>query len=158
MDQMHLAALEDRIAIEDVICAVTLYSDLDKPALALDQYTDDAVIDYSSLSGPDSGNIPVKQHRERLLTFLPGFDARQHQVTNFQIVVTGDAAEAKSQARAVHFLDNDCWEAWATYHHRLRRTQDGWKITYQRADLIHQTGGDLVAKATARVTAANASR
>ncbi len=158
MDQIRRTAFEDRIAIEDVICAVTLHSDLDDPALALAQYTSDAVIDYSSLSGPDSANVPVKQHRERLLTFLPGFAARQHQVTNFRIRVTGDEAEAISQAHAVHFLDGECWEAWATYHHKLRRTAEGWKITYQRADLAHQTGEHLVAKATERVTAASASR
>ncbi|MEY2927565.1 MAG: hypothetical protein RL367_2042 [Pseudomonadota bacterium] len=158
MDQTRLFALADRIAIEDVICAVTLHSDLNDPARALSQYSDDAVIDYSSLSGPHSANVPVRQHRETLLTFLPGFDARQHQVTNFQIIVTGDEAEALSQARAVHFLGQDCWEVWGTYHHRLRRTADGWKITWQRADVVHQTGAHLVAKATARVTIASASR
>jgi ketosteroid isomerase-like protein len=158
MDQARLTAVEDRIAIEDVICAVTLHSDLNDPALALAQYSEDAVIDYSSLSGPQSANVPVRQHRERLLTFLPGFDSRQHQVTNFLIQVTGDTAIATSQAHAVHFLGGDCWEVWGTYHHRLRRTTAGWKITYQRADLVHQTGEHLVAKATGRVTAANASR
>lgn len=144
----RLRAVEDRIAIEDVICAVTIHSDLDSPELALACFTDDAVIDYSSVMGPDSAGVPVKEHRERLATFLPGFDARQHQVTNFQVTIEGDEASCVSQSRAVHFLNGEVWEAWGTYHHRLYRTEAGWKITYQRADLLHQTGQHLVPVAT----------
>lgn len=140
----RLRAVEDRLAIQDVICAVTIHSDLDNPVTALACFTSDAVIDYSSVMGPESAGVPVKEHRERLATFLPGFDARQHQVTNFQVTIEGDEASCVSQSRAVHFLNGEVWEAWGTYHHRLYRTAAGWKITYQRADLLHQTGQHLV--------------
>ncbi len=147
-----LQALADRIAIQDAICAVTIHSDLNNATEALAQFTDDAMIDYSSVMA-STALTPVKEHRERLATFLPGFDGRQHQVTNFQIDVTGDEATCISQSRAVHILSGEIWEAWGTYHHRLRRTPSGWKISYQRADLIHQTGAHLVPKATAIVAA-----
>lgn len=144
----RLRAVEDRIAIQDVICAVTIHSDLNDPVAALACFTSDAVIDYSSVMGPSSANVPVAEHRARLATFLPGFDNRQHQVTNFQVTITGDEATCISQSRAVHFLGDEVWEAWGTYHHKLRRTAGGWKITYQRADLLHQTGEQLVPLAT----------
>lgn len=146
----------DRIAIQDVICAVTINSDLNNPAVALACFADDAVIDYSSVMGPESADVPVKEHRERLATFLPGFDKRQHQVTNFQVSLKGNEASCISQSRAVHFLNGEVWEAWGTYHHRLRRTDAGWKITYQRADLLHQTGQHLVPLATAVVASRTA--
>ena len=149
---VRLRAVEDRIAIQDVICAVTINSDLDNPVAALACFTSDAVIDYSSVMGPGSANVPVADHRAKLATFLPGFDKRQHQVTNFQVSVTGEEATCVSQSRAVHFLGGEVWEAWGTYHHRLRRTENGWKITYQRADLLHQTGEHLVPLATDVVT------
>ena len=148
----RLRAVEDRIAIQDVICAVTIHSDLNDPVAALACFTSDAVIDYSSVMGPASANVPVAEHRARLATFLPGFDKRQHQVTNFQVSVTGSEATCISQTRAVHFLGGEVWEAWGTYHHKLRRTADGWKITYQRADLLHQTGEHLVPLATKAVS------
>jgi ketosteroid isomerase-like protein len=148
----RLRAVEDRSAIQDTICAVTINSDLNHPEQALAQFADDAMIDYSSVMGADAAHTPVRKHRERLLTFLPGFDGRQHQVTNFQVQVDGDQATCISQSRAVHFLAGEVWEAWGTYHHKLRRTTDGWKITYQRADLIHQTGEHLVPQATAIVS------
>lgn len=144
----RLRQIEDRLAIQDVICAVTINSDLNEPAAALACFTHDAVIDYSSVMGPGSAGVPVKEHRERLATFLPGFDKRQHQVTNFQVSLQGDEASCISQSRAVHFLNSEVWEAWGTYHHRLRRTDLGWKITYQRADLLHQIGQHLVPLAT----------
>ena len=61
--QDALARLQDRIEIQDVICAVTLHSDMDEPELALAQFVPQAAIDYSSLSGPGSANIPVARLR-----------------------------------------------------------------------------------------------
>jgi SnoaL-like domain len=149
-DEM-LMALKDRLEIQDVICAVTLHSDLDEPERALSMYVPGAVIDYSAVSGPDSANIPVEVHRRNLATFLPGFDKRQHQTTNFQITIKGDEAVSRAQVRAIHTLGGEVWLAHGTYHHRLSRTQAGWRITYQRADMVHQEGAHLVPIAKQRV-------
>ncbi|MGE4430331.1 MAG: nuclear transport factor 2 family protein [Sphingobium sp.] len=147
----ELRALADRIEIQDVICAVTIHSDLDEPDAALAQYAPGAAIDYSAVSGPDSANIPVEQHRENLASFLPGFDKRQHQTTNFDIRIMGDEADCRAQVRAIHSLNGEIWLVHGTYHHRLARTADGWRITYQRADLVHQEGEHLVPLARERV-------
>jgi len=143
--------LKDRIEIQDVICAVTLHSDLDEPEKALRLYVPGAMIDYSSVSGPDSQNIAVEDHRRNLATFLPGFDKRQHQTTNFEILVSGDEAISRAQVRAIHTIDSEVWLAHGTYHHRLTRTTEGWRITYQRADIVHQEGQHLVPIAKQRV-------
>ncbi|MET0376860.1 MAG: nuclear transport factor 2 family protein [Rhizorhabdus sp.] len=148
----ELRDLRDRIDIQDVICAVTLHSDLDEPEAALALYVPGAAIDYSAVSGPDSANIPVEQHRRNLASFLPGFDKRQHQTTNFEIRVTGDDAASRAQVRAIHLLDGEMWLVHGTYHHRLVRTAAGWRITYQRADVVHQEGTHLVPIARQRVS------
>ena len=146
-----LRLLKDRIEIQDVICAVTLHSDLDEPEKALRLYRAGAAIDYSAVSGPDSSNIPVEQHRGNLATFLPGFDKRQHQTTNFEIEVQGDEASSRAQVRAIHTIGSEVWLVHGTYHHRLARTAEGWRITYQRADVVHQEGAHLVPIARQRV-------
>lgn len=143
--------MSDRIAIQDVICAVTLHSDMDEPEAALALYVPGASIDYSAVSGPDSRDIPVEEHRRRLATFLPGFDKRQHQTTNFEVKVDGDTAVTRAQVRAIHTIGAEVWLVHGTYHHRLARTPAGWRITYQRADLIHQEGEHLVALAKRKV-------
>jgi hypothetical protein len=147
-----LRMLKDRIEIQDVICAVTLHSDLDEPEAALALYKPGAAIDYSAVSGPDSANLPVEQHRRNLAAFLPGFDKRQHQTTNFEIRIAGDEAVSRAQVRAIHILDGEVWLVHGTYHHRLERTPEGWRITYQRADMVHQEGGHLVSVARQRVS------
>ncbi len=146
-----LTALQDRIAIQDVICAVTLHSDMDEPDKALRLYIPGATIDYSTVSGPESSDIPVEEHRRNLATFLPGFDKRQHQTTNFEITLDGDRASSRAQVRAIHTIGTEVWLAHGTYHHRLVRTAEGWRITYQRADLVHQEGQHLVPIAKQRV-------
>ncbi len=151
IDHPVLRAIKDRIEIQDVICAVTLHSDLDEPEMALRLYLPGASIDYSTVSGPDSSNIPVEQHRSNLATYLPGFDKRQHQTTNFEITVSGDEASARAQVRAIHTIGSEVWLAHGTYYHRLVRTPQGWRITYQRADLVHQEGAHLVPIAKQRV-------
>jgi len=151
IDHPALLALKDRIEIQDVICAVTLHSDLDEPDKALRLYRPGASIDYSTVSGPDSSNIPVEQHRQNLATYLPGFDRRQHQTTNFEITVNGDEASSRAQVRAIHTIGSDVWLAHGTCYHQLVRTPEGWRITYQRADLVHQEGAHLVPVAKQRV-------
>jgi hypothetical protein len=147
----------DRLEIQDVICAVTLHSDLDEPELALAQYVPGAQIDYSKVLGPESANVPVEKHRQNLATLLPGFDKRQHQVTNFEVKVDGNTASARSQCAAIHTLDGEVWLARGTYYHRLARTPEGWRITYQRVEMVHQEGEHLVPIARARVAARSAT-
>lgn len=141
-----LATLADRIAVQDVICAVSLHSDLDEPELALALFTDDAIMDFSSVFGAGS-EISAREHRQKSLEFLPGFDGRQHQITNFQITILGDHAEARSQVRATHALGEATWIACATYFHTLVRTASGWRISRQRTALIFQEGQHLIAQA-----------
>lgn len=145
--ERDLLALKDRLDIQDVVCAVTLHSDLDEPEAALAQYVPNASIDYSSVSGPDSADIPVEIHRANLATFLPGFDKRMHQVTNFDIRIDGDTAVSRAQCRAIHVLDGEVWLVHGTYHHRLTRTPAGWRIAYQRADKVYEENAHLVARA-----------
>jgi hypothetical protein len=93
----------------------------------------------------------VEEHRRNIATFLPGFDHRQHQTTNFQITIEGDTAISRSQVRAIHAIGQEVWLAHATYHHKLARTPAGWRITYQRADMVYQSGEHLVPIAKQRV-------
>lgn len=145
----------DRAEIQDVICAVTLHADLDEPERALAQYVPGAQIDYGAALGPESANVPVEEHRANLAAFLPGFDKRQHQVTNFDVEIDGDTATARSQCSAIHTLGDEVWVARGTYHHRLARTPEGWRITYQRVDMVYQEGAHLVPLARARVAERN---
>jgi hypothetical protein len=149
--EKRLLAIEDRLAIEDVISSVTMHSDMDEPEEALKLYVPNAPIDYSSQFGSESLNIPVEEHRRRILDLLPGFDARSHKISNFQIKIDGDTATSRSHVWAIHALGADAWMAYGTYYHHLLRTPDGWKISYQKAVVVYEQNKHLQEQARANV-------
>jgi len=150
----RLARLEDRIAVQDRIWGALIYSDLGEWAKATACYTDDAtvdLIDYDPSIWPDPKAMPVAEFRRLASQFMPGFEVRQHQVTNFQIDVEGDLAVSRSQVRAIHLIAGRIWEAHATYRHGMRRENGEWKIRSLTARIIHQSGDDLIHVARRRV-------
>ncbi len=133
--------LADRIEIEDVISSVPLGSDLRD----MDNYrvfTPDATMDYSSTgAGPA---VSIVDFKKMVMQFRPGFDATQHQVSNFQIEVRGDTATCRSSVYAMHRVGNAFgWNA-GTYYHTLVRTAEGWRIKHLRYELAFKDDGENV--------------
>lgn len=147
----HLA---DRIAIEDVICAITLNGDLRDFEAAYALFTPDAEFDYTSLLGT-SGTQSLAEFRAAAAQFRPAIDTL-HQVSNFNIQLDGDSAEARSTVRAVTRVDDLIAENGGIYTHRLRRTAKGWRVTYVRYDRIFQHGADVFAAAREKMAAMQA--
>lgn len=147
----------DRIAIQDVVSSISLHSDLREYSEVYQYYSDDAVMDYAALLGEGNGKLPVREQRERIMEFFPGFDTTHHQASNFQITIEGDNATSRSQVRATHWLDGDSWTVAGTYYHKLRRTENGWKVCYHRFDPAYVEGVDLVERARERVKERTAS-
>lgn len=146
-------ALEDRIAIQDVICAVTLNIDLGDAARAYDDYfTDDATLDYSSLHQGMSVT-PVAQFREHARRLVSGFDATHQQVTNFDIKVDGDTATARSMVRATQRVGAAVGSNGGVFHHTLVRTESGWKITHLVYTVLFRDGQDTIGMARQRIAA-----
>lgn len=153
-EEMHLRirALEDRLEVQFLIWSVTLNSDLNRWSDWRACFAEDATIDYGSLFGPNSQNLSIDAHEKNLLSFITGFDFRQHQITNFAIEIDGDNAVVQSQVHAVHRLDEKIYEVHGVYNHRLERRPNGWKIVYLRPDITYQSGADLIVVARARVS------
>jgi hypothetical protein len=149
----RLLAIEDRLAIEDIISSVTMHSGMDEQEEALKLYVPNAPTDYSSQFGEASHDIPVEEHRRRILDLLPGFDARSRKTSNFEIKVEGDKATSRSHVWAIHTLGSEAWMAFGTYYHHLLRTAEGWKISYQKAVVVFEQNKQLQEQARANVIA-----
>ena len=144
-------SLQDRIDIQDVICAMTMHVDHNEYDQALALFTDDGVMKYGDLFGSGFGSQPAADFLNYVQTYMPGFDATQHQITNFDIRVTEDAARVRSHVRASHWIDGRDWLVASVYHHALRRTQAGWRITEMGVRALYDSGHDMVVEAAARV-------
>lgn len=123
-----MSALEDRLAVGDVIIR---YAD-SVDQLDYDRYfscfTDDVVV---------SGFTPEPIHglgayKPWLVERRNAFGRTQHLIGNIQVTVEGDTAHMRSYVQATHELPGDpdhLVTLWAAYVDDLVRTAEGWKIT-----------------------------
>jgi hypothetical protein len=140
---------EDKLAIQEVISKVTLNVDLRNVEKGYSFYTDDAVIDLTSLTG--GVPLPAKQLLENSRPFRPAIDAYHHQVTNFDIEVEGDVARSISVMRAVQRIGDAIGEVGGVYYHDLVRLNVGWRIKHVRFSLSFKRGEDIMELAKQKI-------
>jgi hypothetical protein len=150
-------SVEDRLDIQEVICSVTLFSDLGEIDAAASLFTETAILDYSSLYGADSRGLAARDFWASVKELLPGFDANLHQVTNFHIRISGNIATADSAVRSTHRIADKVWVCGGIYHHGLVKQSGGWRITRLKYDHLFDQGENLAAEARRRVAAAHSS-
>jgi hypothetical protein len=152
--QMPPDELADKLEIQDLICSVCVGSDLRD----MDNYRDftpDATMDYSSAWGRP-GSVSLADFKAAVMQFRPGFDATQHQVSNFDIQINGDTATCRSVVYAMQRVDDALgWNA-GIYHHTLVRTPAGWRIRHLRYQLQFKDDPDNLGE-RARQKVQNAS-
>jgi uncharacterized protein (TIGR02246 family) len=130
--------LADRQAITDLVHAYCLHFDQNEPDAVAALFTQDATVDY----GPETATIVGSEAIAG--TIAVGLDqifaATSHHVSNIQITFDGpDAATGVTYLYAWHrYRDGSPdGELWGRYHHRFRRTEDGWRI----AELVLRAAG-----------------
>lgn len=119
----------DKVAIQEAIAAHGLLADCREFAAIKNCTTADAVYDYSSCFGPDFKSVKLADFLEGDDIFFLGFDATQHMITNFLIVLDGDRASCRSHVRATHRIDKDIYVMGGLYRHKLVRLGGEWKIS-----------------------------
>ena len=146
---MDLQELADRQEIVDVITRYTRaidtrsWDDLDAV------FTEDAILDYSSVGGPVDSLVVVKPWIEQ---GLRGFDRYQHVIGQIAIELPAlEHAQVGDTARATAYLVNPMvakapdgtetvWEVGGYYHHDLVRTPDGWRSRRLLEELVWKRG------------------
>lgn len=122
--------ISDRLEITDVLLRYTHAVDSLNWDLFRQCFTPDAVIDYTCFGGPRDTLEPVT---EFLAQNMPNWLSMQHMIGPPLIEVTGDEATARTICYNPMGFDRNgetgvlVCGLW--YVDRLRRTDDGWKIT-----------------------------
>ncbi|MEJ7646498.1 MAG: nuclear transport factor 2 family protein [Chryseolinea sp.] len=110
---------------------------------------DEVVIDYTSLNGGEPKLQTADEVAAAWASFLPGFDATHHEVSDFKRTVKGEDAVVHYKGKAAHFLNKEVWKVEGTFETELRKTNDGWRITKHKFIVTKQEGNSqLSAKAT----------
>lgn len=141
---MDLQEISDRLEIVDVVTRYTRAVDTrDWQALHDTVFTEDAVMDYSSVGGPVGPPSEVVPWVEQ---GLAGFDRYQHVIGQIDIALDGDTARLTAYftnpmvARAPDGSET-LWECGGYYRHHLVRTPAGWRSTHLIDELVwHRFG------------------
>lgn len=132
--------LSDRAEIQDLLVSYCEAIDSRDWDALDDVFTKDAIIDYTEAGGA-RGSLPdIKLYLDKALAKFSGF---QHMNGLPQIKINGDQATARTilfnpmiidQNGAPHVFFVGLW-----YKDKLRRTQDGWRISerHEEASYFH---------------------
>jgi hypothetical protein len=138
------SALEDRLAIIELIGRLSLAIDA-KDWDAMGQlFTETVYHDRTSLTGGEPYTAPVAQFVEGWRQTLQAMDAVHHQITNHVISVDGDEATCAANMQGTHVLANasggPMWTVGGRHDYQLTRTPDGWRIAGLTFTLQWATG------------------
>lgn len=161
-----LAEMSDEQQVLNAINNVGYYVDQGHwDQVAAQFHPEGAVLDYTTYANASAGTsveLPTLLPAQIVgawQTVLPGYDRTHHLMGTESVQIDGKTATTTANIYATHILKNDGEDTWVfigDYQHELAKTDDGWKITFMRANLRAQLGNEnLPALATARVTAGN---
>jgi hypothetical protein len=127
-------ACDDRLAIMDVLTTYALACDTRQWDLFDRVFTEDLVAEVGTQS-----SVGRQARVDGIRSNLGGCGPTQHLLGNFRIDVLGDEATCSTSVRALHIGAGErshlTYEICATYHDRLRRTPEGWRIHHRRMEI-----------------------
>ena len=134
--------ISDRLQISDLLDVYASGVDRRDWDAVRSVFTDDAVLDYSSMGAPTGG---VDEVMKWLANALTGIAVSQHLIVNRQITVNGDEATVRAalfNPMGVAGRDSEMkiFFVGGYYDDKLRRTEDGWRITQRVAELAWSRG------------------
>ena len=157
-----IAEMTDERQVLNTINNVGYFADQgDWDQVSAQFHPEGAVLDYRSYADASAGTsaeLPTLLPAQIVgawQTVLPGYDRTHHLIGTESVEIDGDRARATSNIYATHILENEGEDTWifiGDYQHELVRTDNGWKITFMRANLRAQLGNtDLPVLAAKRV-------
>lgn len=151
--------LSDKLEITETLYRYATALDTRDRELLRDVFVEDAVFQIGAGVGEFRG---VEAIGSVVTEFLGGLEASQHIITNPVIELDGDRARSRCYLHAQHYMPDqrtggNTLEIGGTYHDRLVRTADGWRIEQRELEVTWTEGNfGIQVESRARATA-NAS-
>jgi ketosteroid isomerase-like protein len=116
-------------------------------------YADELEVDFGGVNADASGTVRADDLRRSAERLVGPVTLTQHMISNHVVTIAGGLASVTYYEQALHVHpalgDDPAVNTWTLYgrgEHRLRRTEDGWKIVYTRLVPVHSAGNpDLLA-------------
>lgn len=127
--ETRLRSVEDRLELTELFARYGRGLDTHDTALLADVFTEDLYVEHGAVTPPVHGRDAFL---DLVLSTLPSMRYVQHYVTNVEVDVDGDEAEARAFVLAIHDVELDGEPAQvpagAAYHAGARRTETGWRF------------------------------
>lgn len=132
--------IEQKESIKDILILYATALDSKQYEQLKDVFVPDATAIYSSV-GECSG---LESIQALVSGVLNQCSVTQHILTNFQINVSGNQAQAKCYLQAIHLgkgvYSNELLTIWGEYSDELILTNAGWRITHRQLNGLHSQG------------------
>lgn len=136
--------LRDRYEIVELCGRMAWHLDHCEWDRLVELFTDEILLDYTSLNGGEPVTLPRKEVIEKWRGNREGLTATQHLVSNQVVQLHGDTADATAMFQATHLLPNrfggPTWTLGGEYHYGLTRGTDGWLIRSLAMNIIWADG------------------
>jgi hypothetical protein len=136
--------LQDRAEIIDLSVRMGWHLDHCEWDQLTDLFTDDVLLDYTSLNGGAPELTPRKDVVARWQGNREGLTATQHLLSNQLVTIDGDTATATAMFQATHLLPNPyggpLWTLGGQYRYGLTRGAFGWRISALAMSIIWADG------------------
>ena len=145
---------EQRLAMIDAATSIAAGADRHDWQRVRGAFADRVTLDYTSLWGGEPTTQSADDIVSQWRSFLPGFDATQHLVTNYAITAfDGRSAIMEADFQATHRIDADQWQLSGRYTYDLVSVDTGWKIRGLVMRWTHESGDrDLARRAGERAS------
>lgn len=141
-----LADPTDERRISAAITAIAAGADRHDWSRVRGALTDTVTTDYTSLWGGEPVTQPADELVAAWSTFLPGFDATHHMVSNHTITgIDGDTAGAEADFTATHRIGEDFWVLGGRYSYQLQKIDGTWKVSALTMSASWETGDRALA-------------
>ncbi|MGB1286809.1 MAG: nuclear transport factor 2 family protein [Aggregatilineales bacterium] len=133
--------LHDKDAVRDVILRVAHAMDMHDWDLCRRCFMDNIETDYSDLRGDPPAVISADAYVEKRRVALSSLKTL-HMSTNHLITLNDNDAICHSGAMIYRYHpdSDDFFHTCARYEHRLKQTDEGWKISHIKQVVVWNTG------------------
>lgn len=130
---MSIEYILDRFAIQDTLIRCSTAVDTNRPDLFDQVFTENAIIDYSPLWGPENFQAFKRWSKEWVEAASNNYAAWQHHLTNMVIEIDDGTAKAMTDFyNPIIGKDQTVLHAYGRYHDQLTRTPAGWRISHRK--------------------------
>ncbi|PWJ43170.1 nuclear transport factor 2 family protein [Sediminitomix flava] len=147
-DSNHIEEME---AIKETLSTLFVATDQRDWDKVESTFSEEVILDYSSMSGQEASTLSPKQIIEGWKTILPGFTTTHHQLGNFILSdVTAEKAHAFCYGTATHYLEHEGGNVWivvGSYDFDLEKKDEKWTVSKMTFNFKYQDGNTKLPEA-----------